>query len=580
MDEKGPKGCSVRAHAPPKDRLFAEISALNGADFARTQPSRLLAPGELRLGSLASQSRGGEHMNRGVYQEAAMPQRGVGSSAALATSLLLLGLSYALLIAAPLVSRQFQALTGGALTSLQLQRWVPAAAGFGLAVGGGAALVFVLDRLIRDLRQNPYSCVAPVLAVFAGSVLIGLRANLPIAGIALEPLSVFALALAVIGGSLAEHPALAARLLGLGLSLFPTLSLLGAVWAGSGQSELTRAIWALEPRGRVFLAVLGVSSLGFLLVGAVARVLPVAIASSPQAQAQGRAHIDGRLEPRASAREDTLDLWLEEAEVQLKRRGRSWWFWALVLIPLGLGVLLALRSSLARPGTRFDGNGHFLSEPARSLAALPSVSARHPEVASAPGVPSVEQLAPSLAPSVTGAVEQTAAAPEPVVEQALLAAAPVREVAVPVEQALGDAPERTEGAGQVLPVIALEARADQVRQRPARNHEGSVRHPQRLARPRWRPGTHKQESARDVTRTEAPPVELAPAPEPAPVSPKVSAKAVVAAVPKAAPKVAAAPTRGDESLDELMDRVVDPKTKASPKVRSAVPAGEDPIFGL
>ena len=169
---------------------------------------------------------------------------------AIAGSLLLVSLSYVLLLAAPVITRHFGTLAVGQLGLKTLESWLPLACGAGLVLGGASALVFVLTQITREAQRRPYVSLAPVLAAFSACVLIGLRAELPLPGVSSEHVAVFAVAVAVVGGSLVQMPRVSAQLLGMACTFLPPASLFGVLWVLSGSSDPARAVWGLPATAR------------------------------------------------------------------------------------------------------------------------------------------------------------------------------------------------------------------------------------------------------------------------------------------------------------------------------------------
>jgi hypothetical protein len=547
-------------------------------------------------------------------------------------SLLLLAASYVLLIAAPLLSERLSQLTASGLAPLQ--RWIPAASGAGLALGGGSALLLVLSRLSKDIRRHPYACVAPALAAFAGCVLVGLRAKLPVG--ASEPLCVFALALAVMGGSLVQELRLASQIFGWALSVAPTACLVAAVWAASGHSQLSQAIWSLDSVTRLFLALLALSSVTMALLGMVARTLgarrgaatPVEEADAwlePEPYPSFGSHADprasnvGSWDPRAfqlgaatpvygmprSVREDTLDFELRDAESQLRKRGLGWpAVLGLACLAMGGGVA-AWRGS---PGSRAL---HALSA---SLFARPTpevaqvAPARVIKTAPDESRPVVEQLAPAPATALEGAADTAvlAAAAPALPVQAIEARGSAREQNE--EQALAlAASSAPEPVAQAVPA-AVEGRtpARQQDQARAQDHTSAAQIEAQVITTRKPLVRHARVQRKTHTARAVHESAPAPAAREAPIEPAAEAKAEPAPAalasttktaargeraepvpaprkpePEAArPAKPAAPTRGDESLDELMDRVVEPQTARSKGTKGSPVNADDPIFGL
>ncbi|MET0340898.1 MAG: hypothetical protein ABW252_07845 [Polyangiales bacterium] len=142
----------------------------------------------------------------------------------------------------------------------------------GLVLLGGAALMFVLARLAREAEARPYASLGPVLAVFSALTLIGLHAPLPLTGVSSELLAVFALLVALCGGGLVRASALSTQLGGLALAMFPALSLVGLLWALSGEADPGRALGALAPRTLAYVGMLLVCSFGIALVATLGRL--------------------------------------------------------------------------------------------------------------------------------------------------------------------------------------------------------------------------------------------------------------------------------------------------------------------
>jgi hypothetical protein len=192
-----------------------------------------------------------------------------GESGALLGSLLLLGASFVLLVLGPSILARFQS----SAEAMPAGNYITIAAASGVALGGGAAMIAVISRLVGDVELRPYAALAPVLAVFAGFVLWGLRAQLPLQGVAAEYVGVFALALSVAGGGLIGQPSAAARIVGWLLALFAPTTLLLMVWGGSGQALLGNAIASFPQPLKVYLMLLGAVAFTLAVLGEVARAL-------------------------------------------------------------------------------------------------------------------------------------------------------------------------------------------------------------------------------------------------------------------------------------------------------------------
>ena len=346
----------------------------------------------------------------GRWRESSRPRWAGG---AFSLSLVLLGTSYVLLLAAPLVSARLSGFARAADWP-SLAHWIPAASGAGLALGGGAALLLVLARLSKDIRQHPYACVAPALAAFSACVLIGLGAKLPLGPS--EPLCVFALALSVMGGSLVQESRAGSQILRLvthaGSDGQPGGCRVGSLGASAVESRHLVVVShesSVPGHARLELGVDG--SLGH--GGSRAERCPHASSAVAYAElAPDAAPWNQRPNP-FSAREDTLDLDLRSDELALRKR------------PLGRPMLIAACCVLAGIGVAVWQSSSTQSvHPVQELVspvATAVPSHRGHARSSAASCSTVEPYVPSVAtPEVPS--EPTAQAPSP--ELALAAAAP------------------------------------------------------------------------------------------------------------------------------------------------------------
>jgi hypothetical protein len=187
---------------------------------------------------------------------------------ALVGSLLLLGASFVLLVLAPQLLARFHT----ASETVPSGGFLPIAAASGIALGGGAAMIAVMARLVRDIEIRPYACLAPVLAVFTGYVMWGLRAQLPLESVSTEYVGLFAIAVSVAGGALVAQRG-GARGIGWTLALFAPLVLLGLLWASSGESDVGAVISGLAPQVKMYLGLLIGTGLALGAIGEGARTL-------------------------------------------------------------------------------------------------------------------------------------------------------------------------------------------------------------------------------------------------------------------------------------------------------------------
>jgi hypothetical protein len=191
------------------------------------------------------------------------------TAGALVGSLLLLGASFVLLVLAPQILARFTS----ASEAVPSGGFLPIAAASGIALGGGAAMIAVMARLVRDIEIRPYACLAPVLAVFTGYVMWGLRAQLPLGSISTEYVGVFALAVSVAGGSLVAQRTGGARAIGWSLALFAPLALVGLIWASAGDANLGAVLAGQTPQVKMYLGLLIGTALALGVIGEGARVL-------------------------------------------------------------------------------------------------------------------------------------------------------------------------------------------------------------------------------------------------------------------------------------------------------------------
>jgi hypothetical protein len=489
---------------------------------------------------------------------------------ALVGSLLLLGLSYVLLLAAPVVSRQLRTFAGGHTDLGAIESWLPAACVSGLVLGGGAALMFVLVQIAREAERRPYVCLAPVLAAFSACVLIGLRAELPLQGVSAEHVAVFALAVSVAGGALVQDARLAAQLTGVLLTLLPPLSLIGVLWANSGKSDPAVAMWTLNAQARAFLTMLTVTSFGIAIIAIVGR-------------RGARTYAD----PSMSAPEYLFDANWSADEAAMRRRGMPGWLLAMLsaaavgLVFVGFKVALDARStSTVLEGTAGEGTLDALKRmvvaPAGAPAAQPATAAEPPRPTVEPSAPGPEANKPAMA-ALPAADEKATAQPVPEAQkgeataktklaapEAAPAAAPSPARAPAAHAAHHHKAPASAGRASARGTKAALAKAPAVAKAPA------AAKPQPVAAAK--PAPVKAERA--VAAAKPAPVENAePVKAERPAKPEPEQKQAARA-PEPEPP-AKQKAKGDESLDDLMDNIVKGKGK-----NVAIGSKDDPIFGL
>jgi hypothetical protein len=504
-------------------------------------------------------------MSRAAYSSIS----GQPKTFAIAGSLLLVSVSYVLLLSAPVITRHLRSVVSG-VGGVKAFEWLPLACGAGLVLGGASALVFVLTQIAREAERRPYVCMAPVLAAFSACILIGLRAELPLQGVASEQVAVFGLALSVIGGSLVQTSRVSAQMMGLAFTFLPPLSLFVMLWTLSGRLDPAQVVWGLTAQARAFLGMLTLSSFAIAGVATLGRHGDRGLSARLPRDQDGYAVYD--LEQ---------DVWADEA--RLRSRGLPGW--AIVLAAaaaVGMGFM-ALKVFLERrPALNFLAPSTGISAPASSM---PVSTPMEPTPAvtpqGEPGTPSLEPAPaaepPSQAPAVVPVSDATdKKAPQP--EQ------PLREQ-IAVQPA---APELSHKAAAAAAPKAIAHHVHKAERKVA--HAAPARAP-KVEKPAPAPKAEKpapvtqvrgEKSAPVAAKIEPPKPE--PKAEPKPVEVKKPAKpqsVADLAVQAAAVATDSRPSKGaakqaPTELDELMDNVLNSKQDKSKKQKMT----DDPIYGL
>jgi hypothetical protein len=328
---------------------------------------------------------------------------------AIAGSLLLVSVSYVLLLSAPVITRHLRSVVSG-VGGVKTFEWLPLACGAGLVLGGASALVFVLTQIAREAERRPYVCMAPVLAAFSACILIGLRADLPLQGVASEHVAVFGLALSVIGGSLVQTSRVSAQLMGIAFTFLPPLSLFIMLWTVSGKTDPARVVWSLSASARAFLGMLTLSSFAIAGVATLVR--------------QGDRGLSTRL-PRGATEQDYV-LYDLEADVfadEARLRSRGLPGWAIVLaaaaaIALGFAALKVFLER--RPALNFLAPTSNSAAPASSAPASeplnpalsPDAPAQQKDDQATPPSEPTPSSSPALVPASPADDKKSAPAPE------------------------------------------------------------------------------------------------------------------------------------------------------------------------
>lgn len=183
----------------------------------------------------------------------------------------LVALGGALLAVAPAFTRRAQELVASAQIAPPSAAWADTLLSCGAALGGGAALIFVLTQLSREVEKRPYACFAPVLAAFAACVAIAIQPSLPLPGVGAESIAVMVMSATCVGGGLLMASRLSAQLIGLALTLFPAFSLLLVVWAATGRSDPGVALWSLGARTLAYLGLLLLTAFAIAVIATLGR---------------------------------------------------------------------------------------------------------------------------------------------------------------------------------------------------------------------------------------------------------------------------------------------------------------------
>lgn len=500
-------------------------------------------------------------MSRAAYSSVSGQPR----TFAIAGSLLLVSVSYVLLLSAPVITRHLRSVVSG-VGGVKAFEWLPLACGAGLVLGGASALVFVLTQIAREAERRPYVCLAPVLAAFAACILIGLRADLPLKGVASEHVAVFGLALSVVGGSLVQTSRVSSQMMGLAFTFLPPLSLFVMLWSLSGRLDPAQVVWGLSAPSRAFLGMLTLSSFAIAGVATIGR---------------REGGLSARL-PRDAEKYVLYDLEDDLMADEARMRSRGLPGWAIVLAAAAAVALgfMALKVFLERrPALNFLAPTAPASAPVNSV---PSVTPSAPPA----GEPVPSQLEPSapsptpepspsnVAPAVLPVSEDgKPAAPEAAPEQ------PVREQIAPQPAAPEVARKAAAAAAAPKAVAHKAARAERkvAHTAPARSHGVAKPAPGQVEKPA---PAHAMKSATPaLAKEEAKPVEAKPVEAKKPAKPQsVADLALQAAAIATQNRQPAKPSKeakpADDSLDALMDNVLKPEKGKKQK------GNDDPIYGL
>jgi hypothetical protein len=524
---------------------------------------------------------------------------GDGPSAGLGSSLAFLGIGYVLILAAPLLSSHFQAILSQGPALGQGSGMLPAAAAAGIALVGAGAMMMVLSRLVRDVETRPYASIAPVLTVFTGFVLMGLRARLPFEGLASQHLGVLALSLSLCGGALICREGLFVQAMGWLLALLPPVVVAYALAAVSGSDiDVFAALRRADSQVRVYVVLMSLSAVALGLVATAARIVSSSRASAakaivdvpmprllpaPAAQPQQRVYTptyhageppggyatNYALAPAAAAYVPNPLLGLEDDDPLTPPKRRTGLIAAAALLLVGAGALAAYqlvlvpRQQVADQAAKKAADAQGAAQRAQAEA----VRAKESEAARA----QLEALVAAGEARAAAPVAPVAEATPPVQGEAP-AAAPAQPSAAPVQPTAAPALSAP-AVARAAPAARVEARVEAPRSTaPAKAAAKAGLAKAAKAAPLKQAKPERAAKLAAAPKAEAGPVAQAVKPE----APKAEAARPAAAKPAKAVK--AEPPESTNSADLDLDQLVNKALKH--KGGSSVSASDDPLLGL
>jgi hypothetical protein len=529
---------------------------------------------------------------------------GDGPSAGLGSSLAFLGIGYVLILAAPLLSSHFQAILSQGPALGQGSGMLPAAAAAGIALVGAGAMMLVLSRLVRDVESRPYASIAPVLTVFTGFVLMGLRARLPFEGLASQHLGVLALSLSLCGGALICRERLFVQAMGWLVTLLPPVVVAYALAAVSGSDiDVFAALRRADSQVRVYVVLMSLSAVALGLVATAARIVSSGRASvakpaldvpmprllpAPAAQpvhAPQRVHTPAYHvgEPpggyqasyalaQAPAYAPSPLLGLEEDDPIAPPRSRKGLMAAVSLAVVGAGALAAYQLVLVPRQQAADQAAIKAADAqgAEQRAQAEAERAKESEAARA----QLEALVAAGEARAAAPVTPAAEATPPVQAEAPAAAQPAAALAQPAAAQPTAAPALSAPAvAHAAPAVPAEARAEAPRSAAPAKAAAKAR----LAK------AAKTASLKRAKLEKAAQLAAAPKAEAEPVAQAVKPEAPKAEAQRTAPSkpakaVKPEPPESTNSADLDLDQLVNKALKH--KGASSVSASDDPLVGL
>ena len=101
----------------------------------------------------------------------------------IAAGAMLSGVAFFLFAMSPDFVERFRLLSGVSDRTANAVLWLLPAVGAGIAFGGAALGLLTLVRLVRELQENPFAWLAPLLAVFSAFMISGVQFEMPITAV-------------------------------------------------------------------------------------------------------------------------------------------------------------------------------------------------------------------------------------------------------------------------------------------------------------------------------------------------------------------------------------------------------------
>jgi hypothetical protein len=178
---------------------------------------------------------------------------------------LLSGVAFFLFALSPALIERFRLLASMTDRTATVLFWLLPAVAAGVACGGAALGVLTFVRLIRELEQNLFGWLAPLLAIFSAFMISGVPFELPGSAVNKIHFAVLSSFIFVGGGALILLPRWSYKALGIALSLFPVeVFILGYALQHGGLQEA----WIAADKNELYVL--------FMMTGTCAMILFIA----------------------------------------------------------------------------------------------------------------------------------------------------------------------------------------------------------------------------------------------------------------------------------------------------------------